>query len=200
MAAPPQRQKEKTEKRRPTSLSKPKRPVSEEDVMLGPLAPGLPRATVGEITGSLKNVVEGAYAASQLSKGATISAGSQATVDILAAFKMKPFWVIDPRTSSFVGYWDVTVGLALVYTAFVTPVEVGFLPPFSSPSDPLFIINQIILGLFLIDFALQFLLMYPQSDGREGSRWISQPKKIVLHYLRTWCVSRPLVVPASRFL
>ena len=42
-------------------------------------------------------------------------------------------WLIDPRHSKLVTYWDATVGLALLYTAIVTPVEVGFLASFTAP-------------------------------------------------------------------
>ena len=118
---------------------------------------------------------------------AALSTG-QTTKDFLDQFKLKQWWVVDPRTSGFVGYWDAMVGIALVYTAFVTPVEVGFLPPFTSAADPLFLINQVILALFVLDFFLQFTLMYPENSSSEGSRWISHPRKIALHYLKTWCV------------
>ena len=38
-------------------------------------------------------------------------------------------------------WWDWLTGFAIVFTAIVTPFEVGYLPP-SHVDDPLFIINR----------------------------------------------------------
>ena len=35
--------------------------------------------------------------------------------------------LIDPRTSAFVGWWDVVTALALLFTATFTPFEISFL-------------------------------------------------------------------------
>lgn len=156
------------------------------DVVIGPSAPGMPRASIADITGEGNSRSERTASGKTLVEALADKAAREREMFTSSSYKLRNFWVIDPRTSSFVGYWDATVGVALIYTAFVTPVEVSFLPAFTDASDPLFIVNQVILGLFLVDCALQFTLMYPQNSGREGSRWISNPRKIVRHYLRGW--------------
>ena len=86
--------------------------------------------------------------------------------------KYKPGCMIDPRTSRLMPRWDVWTSIALVFTALVTPYEVGFLPASRSPLDPLFLINRIVDLTFFIDLCLQFFLMYPLNEGREGARGI----------------------------
>ena len=69
---------------------------------------------------------------------------------LVAKSKPKPRrylrWVLDPRTSSYVTYWEMLATLALVYVALVTPVEVGFLSPPPPPrwANGLFQMNRII--------------------------------------------------------
>eukprot|EP00965_Chrysotila_dentata_P222733 6193142-Pleurochrysis_carterae.AAC.2 len=77
----------------------------------------------------------------------------------LVVSQKKPWFVIDPRSSSRIGYWDAITGMALVFTALVTPYEVAFLSAASSPLDPLFIINRVVDLIFLADMVVQFLLM-----------------------------------------
>ena len=36
--------------------------------------------------------------------------------------------VIDPRSSSRLGTWDMVTSVALIFTAIFTPIEVGFIP------------------------------------------------------------------------
>ena len=52
-------------------------------------------------------------------------------IAMLSRQKKNPF-LVDPRTSKRLSYWDAFVGLLLVYTALLTPYEVAFLPV---PSD-----------------------------------------------------------------
>ena len=56
--------------------------------------------------------------------------------------------------------WDVIAGLALLCTAATTPFEVGFLDPPKSAMEPMFILNRIIDGIFVIDIIFQFFIMY----------------------------------------
>ena len=107
-------------------------------------------------------------------------------------------WLIDPRHSKLVTYWDATVGLALLYTAIVTPVEVGFLASFTAPTEPLFIINQVILLLFVIDMVMQFFLMYPEQ-GQHGSRYVYDSAAIARHYLKSWFLLDMICIGVSGF-
>ena len=63
--------------------------------------------------------------------------------------RQNPF-IIDPRKSKRIGYWDAAAGVALCYTAIVTPFEVALLPAASSPLDPLFLVNQLVNLIFII--------------------------------------------------
>ena len=58
-----------------------------------------------------------------------------------AKITRKPWFVVDPRTSKLVPYWDSVGICALIFTAIVTIVEVSFV---ESPGciDGLFLINR----------------------------------------------------------
>ena len=112
------------------------------------------------------------------------------------------YWfLIDPRKSTFIGYWDATTALALVFTALVTPYEVAFLPPSTTALDPLFLANRIIDAIFILDMLLQFLLM---SEARHesmthGIQWNTKPWPIAKAYLQSWFALDLLSVLAGVF-
>jgi hypothetical protein len=76
---------------------------------------------------------------------------------------------------------------ALIFTAIVTFVEVAFVPP-SGEIDELFIINRSVDLIFIVDVALQFVLMYPHqgASATDTVRWIHEPSRIAWHYMTTW--------------
>jgi hypothetical protein len=95
-------------------------------------------------------------------------------------------FVIDPRTSGWIGYWDLTTTVALVFTAIVTPVEVGFmhLPDFSDRwTDQLFLTNRLVDLIFICDIGAQFLLMYNAEGVNGGGLWVDRPQDIARHYV-----------------
>lgn len=94
-------------------------------------------------------------------------------------------YFIDPRTSRFVAVWDGITSLALFFVTIVTPIEVGFLEPAGSWLDPLFLVNQAVNLVFVIDCILQFFLMVQITD-KNGTRYVSDPGLIASQYLRTW--------------
>jgi hypothetical protein len=107
--------------------------------------------------------------------------GKQKTVQPLAAWSNKaPWFLIDPRTSKYIGKWDVFTSLALVFVAFVTPYEVALL---EVAFDALFIINRVVDSIFLIDMCFAFVTVYAVRDV-----YITSPSKIAWHYLTTWYV------------
>ena len=60
--------------------------------------------------------------------------------------------------------WDWITGVALLFTAFVTPFEVGFLPPSTDANgrwqmDSLWVINRVIDMVFILDMLFQFFTM-----------------------------------------
>ena len=101
----------------------------------------------------------------------------------------KSLWqrtILDPRTNSFVAYWDLVATMALVFTALVTPVEVAFLeppPPELRWVSGLFLTNRCVDLIFIIDMLLQFRMAYKMEDVREGTRWVVEGRAIALHYM-----------------
>lgn len=100
----------------------------------------------------------------------------------------KKWYIVDPRSSKLVPYWDAVGMSALVFTAIVTTAEVAFV---DSPGciDALFIINRCVDFIFVMDGFLQFFLMYPQApkSATETIVWVHDQDKIAMHYLTTWC-------------
>ena len=74
------------------------------------------------------------------------------TVALIKARESAKRYVIDPRTSRFIGKWDLVAALALCYTAVITPYEVSFLPA-TTLAGPwsLFVSNRIVDLIFLMD-------------------------------------------------
>lgn len=72
--------------------------------------------------------------------------------------------LLDPRRHWFVGFWDLLTALALLFTATITPYEVAFVAPAVTGGEPIFIINRIIDFVFIVDFVMQFFLIY-QADA-----------------------------------
>ena len=92
-------------------------------------------------------------------------------------------FVIDPRTSHRLAYWDTITAAALLFTAIITPFEVAFLQP---GNTGLFILNRMIDVVFFIDLVLQFFLAYPAYRSVAGEGWVTNRRTIANHYLRTW--------------
>ena len=99
------------------------------------------------------------------------------------------WWVIDPRSSSAIGYWDLVASLALVFTAIVTPFEVGFLEPIPSTErwgDPLFLSNRFVDLVFISDMLLQFCMAYSINQEGGGRAWEFDAWRIARHYILSW--------------
>ena len=92
-------------------------------------------------------------------------------------------WVLDPRTSPKVAYWDLIATLALLYVALVTPFEVGFVAPPPPPRwlSGLFLVNRFVDLVFIMDMLLQFRLAYKQENV-SGTKWVTDAQTIVKHY------------------
>ena len=104
-------------------------------------------------------------------------------------------WVVDPRTSKWLGAWDLTCMFALCFVALVTPFEVSFLDSPKSWRDIaerfasvgwLFCVNRVVDSLFIVDLGLQFRLMYTEQSAMEGTKWVDDPIVIIKHYLYGW--------------
>ena len=59
--------------------------------------------------------------------------------------KNKPCYIINPESIGMT-VWDSVTALALIFTAMVTPFEVGFLPSAESALEALFLINRLLDG------------------------------------------------------
>lgn len=70
------------------------------------------------------------------------------------------------RSPTLYPNWDYLTGIALIFTALVTPFEVGFLKPSTSFTDPLFIINRMIDVCFILDMCFAFFTMKKISFER----------------------------------
>jgi len=94
-------------------------------------------------------------------------------------------WLIDPRRSKFIGYWDAIITLALAFTALVTPFEVALLPV---KIDALFVINRVVDAVFLSNIIIQFCTMAESgsSSSHAGSVWLAEPWPIAKKYFKTW--------------
>ena len=82
----------------------------------------------------------------------------------------------------WMGYWDLTTGLALVFTALVTPYEVAML---ETSFDGLFVVNRLIDLIFYADIGLAFFSAYRKS-AKEGGTLVTNLRTIRWHYLRGW--------------
>ena len=91
-------------------------------------------------------------------------------------------FLIDPRTSRWLPYWDGTTTVALCFTALVTPYEVSYLRP---DNVVLFVINRVVDVAFGTDIAVQFFLSFPTANS-SGTHWVLDLRAIARHYLRGW--------------
>ena len=79
-----------------------------------------------------------------------------------------PWYVLRPD-GKLVTRWDALTSLALVFTAIVTPFEVAFLPEAESPREWLWLANRLIDLIFLMDMAMQFVMMVCSTQTADHS-------------------------------
>ena len=107
---------------------------------------------------------------------------------------------LDPRKSAFLGFWDAVTGAALIYTAIITPFEVGFLEAPTSASDGWFLINRLIDAVFIFDMGLQFFVMYQIRDPNvRVIAWQDNHQKIIWNYFSGWFVVDVMSIAPSGF-
>ena len=94
--------------------------------------------------------------------------------------KKKAWYIIRPDSKRLVAL-DFLDALALLWTAFVVPFEVAFLPVAYTADSALFICNRLVDAVFFVDLALQFFLAY-----ESGLYWVKTHSRIVKHYLKGW--------------
>ena len=89
--------------------------------------------------------------------------------------------VLDPD-SAVVQRWDGLTFTLLIYTAIITPFEVGYLDV--KTKDFLFWLNRFVDLVFFLDIFVQFRLAY--RDETKGSMLIKSQRKIARRYATTW--------------
>ncbi|KAG0464103.1 hypothetical protein HPP92_020172 [Vanilla planifolia] len=94
--------------------------------------------------------------------------------------KLRPF-IISPRDKRYRS-WETFLIILVVYSAWVSPFEFGFL---LKPSGPLSIADNVVNGLFAMDIMLTFFVAY---HDRITYVLVDDPKEIAKKYLSTWCV------------
>lgn len=113
----------------------------------------------------------------------------------------KPWWIIDPRHSTRLGYWDLATSLALLWTAVVTPVEVAFLVTPGGDkrwSDGLYLTNRLIDVVFLSDMVLQFFVGFADEKNGAGLSWKFGPEAIAKNYVTsTWFLLDSVSIASS---
>ncbi|KAK3283702.1 hypothetical protein CYMTET_8615 [Cymbomonas tetramitiformis] len=104
---------------------------------------------------------------------------------IAAVSGTPPFWdsakqLINPKCS-FMSYWDLNTTVLLVFTAIVTPFEVGFL---ETNIGPLFVINRYVDLCFFLDIIFAFFLPFTNAKGVV----ISLKPLIRKRYVKGWFI------------
>ena len=95
----------------------------------------------------------------------------------------KPWYIVDPRRSKGVQFWDGARTAALIFVALFTPFEIGYLEPSTSALEPVFIVNQFLTLIFVVDLVLQFFVM-TEIETERGLRWVSDQATIARSYLK----------------
>ena len=121
----------------------------------------------------------------ELSISDTIKLLKQRGFDVTAdGTTVKPWYMIDPRTSAHVAKWDATLAFALCLTALVTPYEIAFMsPPISA--DPVFWFNRAVDIIFACDMILVCFTITPAFSVLEGTKWIARPSALFARYLHS---------------
>ena len=109
---------------------------------------------------------------------------------IRAQLKSHRKWIVHPREHKWTKYWDTCSLSCVLFTALVTPFEVGITSPvpiweFSAAQYPLFVINRMVDTFFLADMVLSFFMAY-QMPAHKGGGWVIDRYQIVWHYLCSW--------------
>ena len=97
--------------------------------------------------------------------------------------KKLKWYIIDPQ-STMMQTWDAMTAIALIFTAIVTPLEVGFLPAPECPTESMFVINRLVDSVFFFDMVLQFFLSHPVRMNV----WETDLKKIGHRYMKGWFI------------
>jgi len=93
-------------------------------------------------------------------------------------------WFVVNPTSKYVLTWDFLMTLALLFTIFVTPVEVAWMN--TTPDDNLWWINRAVDCCFIKDMVMNFFLIFRKADEHGNMTWITDRALIARKYFRGW--------------
>mmetsp|Transcript_59245 Transcript_59245/g.138741 ORF Transcript_59245/g.138741 Transcript_59245/m.138741 type:complete len:725 (-) Transcript_59245:91-2265(-) len=96
--------------------------------------------------------------------------------------EQKPRYVINPDRSWLASTWQFVMSFALLFVAFVTPVQVSLLEP---GVDGVFVVGFLVDFIFLVDLIMQFFTAYSTATPY-GVVWEVRLSHICKHYLKTW--------------
>mmetsp|Transcript_21617 Transcript_21617/g.52720 ORF Transcript_21617/g.52720 Transcript_21617/m.52720 type:complete len:716 (+) Transcript_21617:42-2189(+) len=88
-------------------------------------------------------------------------------------------FLINPEESKVMRRWDVVTSFALLWTCWVTPVQIGFE---DLGVNFAFVVGRFVDLVFMFDMMLQFFVMYRDTNGR----LVSEKRSIAKRYLETW--------------
>jgi CRP-like cAMP-binding protein len=93
--------------------------------------------------------------------------------------------LIDPKSEAM-KMWDIFCAVLLIYTAYMTPVEVAFMETEvkTSVGLVLFVINRFVDISFFLDIIKSFFLKYEDENGI----MVGEAKLIRKHYMKGWFV------------
>jgi CRP-like cAMP-binding protein len=126
------------------------------------------------------NATPGGNGKSQRSRRDSVSIARSKYDDWVAKKKKLSQDVLHPNNSTFLPQWDIVVGIALLFTATVTPFEVAFL---GSGINALFVINRLFDLVFITDIWVNFHLAYFDNKHRV---WVTEKAEIWRHYAKGW--------------
>ena len=105
-------------------------------------------------------------------------------INIVHSDQTPEWYMIDARTSVHIAKWDLTLVIALLLVAILTPFEVAFLPP-PQAVDWLFVMNRVLDVIFAVDMVVVCFRIVSVTSHVEGMRWIVEPRELFRRYCKS---------------
>jgi hypothetical protein len=121
---------------------------------------------------------------SRVSMSQTIKLLKARGIAIVLSNQTPEWYMIDARTSVHIAKWDLTLVLALLLVAILTPFEVAFLPP-PLAVDWLFVMNRVLDVIFAVDMVVVCFRIVSVNSHIEGMRWIVEPRELFGRYCKS---------------
>uniref|UniRef100_A0A7S2CQW0 Ion transport domain-containing protein n=1 Tax=Haptolina brevifila TaxID=156173 RepID=A0A7S2CQW0_9EUKA len=135
-----------------------------------------------ELDDMVKSVEQGAQSSSVLPNQSTL----RKDVDLLNSRLHSTNALLLNPNGKRMQYWDLCTLSALAFTATVTPYEVCMMWG-PSKVGALFVINQCINFIFIVDICCNFFLPF-KAPLSHGGGWVKDHTRIAAHYAKGWFV------------